>query len=51
MINQLTVMIKQMQLGEVIASLCPPGKERTGNAILILISLCEKRFNGKRGSG
>ena len=51
MINQLTGMIKQMQLGEVIASLCPPGKEGSGDEVLILIGQGEKRFNGKRGSG
>tara|TARA_B000000441_G_C21349047_1_gene126896 strand:+ start:114 stop:269 length:156 start_codon:yes stop_codon:yes gene_type:complete len=49
--NQLTDMIKQMQLGEVISSLCPPGKERTGNEVLILIGRSEKWFNGKRVIG
>ena len=49
--NQLTDMIKQMQFGEVIVSLCPSGNDRTCNGVLMLISLGEKRFNGKRGSG
>ena len=49
--NQLTDMIKQMQLGEVIASLSPPGKERICKGIIIRIGQGEKRFNGKRGSG
>ena len=51
MISQSTDMIKQMQLGGVIASLSPPGIEGSGNEVLILIGQGEKRFNGKRGSG
>ena len=51
MISQSTDMIKQMQFGEVIASLSPPGNDRICNGVLMLISQGEKRFNGKRGSG